>query len=438
MRFSKKMIFGLLGMAFGGPIGLLVGLWIGHAMDKRAKKNEKLARDFSNDDEVVAVAVVVLAAKLAKADGRVSEKEIKVFKGHFEGLGEAESHIARIWKLAVESNDGFARDARRIAGIFHNDLAMLERIYMMLETVAEADGGILPVEQEYLRKVAEIFGFGDLGYLPGKANMGSFRFRASSADRTEKAFREIFQEMPADTMVERVVDRAESSVQSWRGFRDWCEKGFLSRPEVRPIAATFVFIAVFIFSLLADFLPVHSPVPDGVYAGILGIVGGIVTWLALPNPYRLRDEIAAAAKAANLDVDEVVTAVKEARSRIASIRRLATRLDKALEQRIESIAVIAGRIIDSFKKDPRDFRRARRFLGHYLVATEDLLRRFTELKSDGASSERLDKVYAKFEPVLADIEQVFQQQFESSFNDEALKLDVDIDVLRDTIRAETT
>ena len=79
MSIWGKIIGGATGFAFGGPIGALLGSVAGHAIDK-IKTKKKLPEEIALKQIGFTIGVIVLSAKMAKADGKVTEDEIRAFK----------------------------------------------------------------------------------------------------------------------------------------------------------------------------------------------------------------------------------------------------------------------------------------------------------------------------------------------------------------------
>ena len=87
MSVWGKVIGGVAGFALGGPLGALIGAYAGHKMD-RAREGEQTyfgSDDVNQQTRQVAftMAVIVLSAKMAKADGVVTREEIEAFKHIF-------------------------------------------------------------------------------------------------------------------------------------------------------------------------------------------------------------------------------------------------------------------------------------------------------------------------------------------------------------------
>jgi DnaJ like chaperone protein len=103
------------------------------------------------------IAVIALGAKMAKADGRVSEAEVAAFRQVFEIAREDEPAAARVFNLARQDVAGFEAYATQIARMFADQPSTLEDILEGLFHVALADGGYHPDEEQFLRTVAAIF-----------------------------------------------------------------------------------------------------------------------------------------------------------------------------------------------------------------------------------------------------------------------------------------
>jgi hypothetical protein len=89
-------------------------------------------------------------------------------------------------------------------------------------------------------------------------------------------------------------------------------------------------------------------------------------------------------------------------------------------------------VLDEIERDPKDLARARRFLNTYLDGTRDVVRDFARRQDDFADT----PVAQNFKNVLGTIERVFDEQVEHLRKDEALDLDVAIEVLNTQLTKE--
>ncbi|MEM7743390.1 MAG: DnaJ family molecular chaperone [Pseudomonadota bacterium] len=104
------------------------------------------------------IAMIGLAAKLAKADGRVTVDEVAAFRQIFHIEPEQEENVARVFNLLRQDVAGYREYARQIVRLFGERDPVLEDIIDALFHISMADGIYHPDEDLYLREVAEIFG----------------------------------------------------------------------------------------------------------------------------------------------------------------------------------------------------------------------------------------------------------------------------------------
>jgi DnaJ like chaperone protein len=167
MNIWGKLLGGAAGFAIGGPIGALLGAVAGHAVDRLAESDQ------APDDVAVpgvddraatrqiafTIGIIVLGAKMAKADGVVSRSEILAFKQVFKIPPEEEQNVGRIFDQARRDAHGFEPYARQVARMFTRKSRVLEELIDGLFHIAKADGQVSDKELDFLRNVAAIFGF---------------------------------------------------------------------------------------------------------------------------------------------------------------------------------------------------------------------------------------------------------------------------------------
>src|SRR6201996_8181090 len=137
------------GLLVGGPVGALVGAVAGHFLI-----------DHEDDPGVsFTIAVIALSAKMAKADGTVSEAERRAFQRVFQVPPQEQINVQRIFDLAHQDVAGYEAYAGQIARLFVGNPALLEDVLDGLFEIAKADGVLHPAESQFLERVAEIFGF---------------------------------------------------------------------------------------------------------------------------------------------------------------------------------------------------------------------------------------------------------------------------------------
>jgi DnaJ like chaperone protein len=146
-----------LGLALGGPIGALLGGVAGHMLvDREGALFGKPPRDI-----VFTMGLVALAAKMAKADGVVVDIEIRAFEQIIEVPDSEHDRVERLFRLAMQTSDGFEAYARQLAEEFKEEPALLEDVLDGLFHIAKADAAVHEAEYAYLRDVATIFALSD-------------------------------------------------------------------------------------------------------------------------------------------------------------------------------------------------------------------------------------------------------------------------------------
>ena len=162
MSIWGKVIGGTAGFALGGPLGAIIGGIAGHAFDRmRGEGRADTAAGKADGTKQIAftIGVIVLGAKMAKADGVVTADEIAAFKEVFHIPPGEMKHVAKVFDRARRDSEGFEPYARQIANLFRENPAVLEDLMDGLFHIAKADNVMHPNEVEYLERVAEIFGF---------------------------------------------------------------------------------------------------------------------------------------------------------------------------------------------------------------------------------------------------------------------------------------
>jgi DnaJ like chaperone protein len=170
MSIWGKIIGGAAGFALGGPLGALLGAIAGHAVDVRREQTEEPAEesgrqalnDRSGTKQIAfTIAVIVLGAKMAKADGVVSRAEVAAFKEVFRVPQHELRNVARLFDQAKNDPSGFEPYARQIARMFRKDHPVLEELLDGLFHIAKADGRVHDAEVVFLKNVAAVFGFAE-------------------------------------------------------------------------------------------------------------------------------------------------------------------------------------------------------------------------------------------------------------------------------------
>ena len=156
MSIWGSLIGGIIGFSFGGPFGALLGSFVGGKLSSANASRQY--KSLSNSQEVFALSLIVLSAKLSKADGQVSKEELIAVKEKLK-IPESEiDQVAKIFNKAKEESTGYEPYAKQISEIYKGNLNVLEEVINVLFYIAEADGEVSNNEQVMIQNIAYIFG----------------------------------------------------------------------------------------------------------------------------------------------------------------------------------------------------------------------------------------------------------------------------------------
>ena len=124
----------------------------------------RLAALLGGKQQLFAVGVVVLSAKLAKVDGPVVREEIDAFKRQFRIPPESVRDIGRLFDQARDSTEGWEPYARQLGASFADNRGLLEDVLSALFAIARADKPLNGAEQAMLQQVHGLFGLDRLAW----------------------------------------------------------------------------------------------------------------------------------------------------------------------------------------------------------------------------------------------------------------------------------
>jgi DnaJ like chaperone protein len=105
------------------------------------------------------IGMIALGAKMARADGAVTMDELSAFGDVFQVPEADRPAVQRVFDLAKQDIAGYESYARQVAALFEPGSDMLENVLDGLFHIAKADGAVHDDELNFLRHIAELFGF---------------------------------------------------------------------------------------------------------------------------------------------------------------------------------------------------------------------------------------------------------------------------------------
>ena len=105
------------------------------------------------------IGMIALGAKMAKADGVVTDDEVQAFAQVFHVPQKDRAAVERVFNLAKQDVAGFETYAAQVANLFAKKSHVLESVLDGLFHIAKADGVVHEDELTYLESVSGLFGF---------------------------------------------------------------------------------------------------------------------------------------------------------------------------------------------------------------------------------------------------------------------------------------
>jgi len=175
MSIWGSLIGGMIGLSLGGPFGMLLGSVIGGKISRTRSSSGNFAA-FAQPQQVFALSLIVLSAKLSKADGQVSKEELIAVKDKLKIPENEIDNVGKIFNKAKEESSGYEPYAQQIAQIYKNNLNVLEEVINVLFYIAEADGNTSQSELGMIQHIAQIFGL-------NQSQFNSIRESRKSSDK---------------------------------------------------------------------------------------------------------------------------------------------------------------------------------------------------------------------------------------------------------------
>ena len=162
MSIWGSLLGGVIGFSFGGPFGALLGSFLGGKISRL--NSSKTIGNQQNSQEVFALSLIILSAKLSKADGHVSKEELIAVKDKLQIPDSEIDQVAKIFNKAKDESTGYEPYAKQIAEIFRDNINVLEEVINILFYIAEADGHVSNDEETMIANIAYIFGLSQKQY----------------------------------------------------------------------------------------------------------------------------------------------------------------------------------------------------------------------------------------------------------------------------------
>ncbi len=158
MRILGGIIGALVGWCFGRSFGAIVGWVVGSLWGAAAERQQRLERQSgirANTARIFCETAAAVLGKMAKADGRVTQDEIRVVESAFARFGfsgAARDIAVRAFNRAKDDSKSIYEYAERFAStVLNPEVRVL--FYAFLWDLACADGKLTPGEDAILKRI---------------------------------------------------------------------------------------------------------------------------------------------------------------------------------------------------------------------------------------------------------------------------------------------
>lgn len=171
MKLWGKLICGLCGLLLAGPIGLIIGIIIGHFFDRGLTQWQRWPFNLGNTiqgQQAFFNATFLVMGHIAKVDGRVSEAEIQAARAVMNRMGLNEAQRRRAAELFSEGKKPDFNLEHTLDGLLqacHGSKVLLRLFLELQGQTAMAEGSLSPRKQQILQAISRRFGFPPLNFV---------------------------------------------------------------------------------------------------------------------------------------------------------------------------------------------------------------------------------------------------------------------------------
>lgn len=110
--------------------------------------------------------------------------------------------------------------------------------------------------------------------------------------------------------------------------------------------------------------------------------------------------------------------------------------DEEMSDKISRLEAVSAKIFEQAKSDPDKLPRMRKFMDYYLPTSLKLLQTYAELDAQGVEGENITESKRRIEQTMDTLVHAFETQLDQLFQEDALDVSADIDVMENMLRAD--
>jgi 5-bromo-4-chloroindolyl phosphate hydrolysis protein len=147
-----------------------------------------------------------------------------------------------------------------------------------------------------------------------------------------------------------------------------------------------------------------------------------------------QEKLAKASGVSNKELVDTVTLVSDKLDRIL-LEATAIKSPNTI-RRIKHLDAVGRKIIEDFRQDPADIKRAQTWIHSYLDQTIDCVKQYARLSRTGQRSLSAQEQMAEFDVLLDELLKRYQELLDKLLANDTLALEVNVSVLRDQLNNE--
>lgn len=143
------------------------------------------------------------------------------------------------------------------------------------------------------------------------------------------------------------------------------------------------------------------------------------------------------AKQQDKPLTEIEQIEKEGEIALTEMGRLYHSIERpSIRSKINELMQVTDKIIQDVKSDPTDLPQIKRFMNYYLPTTIKLLNSYDRMNEQGYQGENMEKSMQNIEEMLDTAVKAYRKQLDSLFENQALDIETEIDVMNKMLARE--
>ena len=135
--------------------------------------------------------------------------------------------------------------------------------------------------------------------------------------------------------------------------------------------------------------------------------------------------------------DNIDALLDEGGKAVSEMRRLRDSIPgEDVRKKLDEIIIVTDKIFKDLLDDPGDYKQVKRFADFYLPTTMKLLNTYDRFVQSGSGGENVTGTMERIDTALDTILSSYNKFFDSLFEDQALDIETDIQVLESILRRE--